>query len=76
MNKIIGVILILVGGFLLYKGATRSDSVAGELDEAGSKLANRIDGGSRIPEHYYYLAGGGILAAIGIAMAVSGRRSS
>lgn len=76
MNKIIGVILILVGGFLLYKGAVRSDSLAGELDEAGSKLANRIDGKSRIPEHYYYLVGGGILAAVGIGVAVGGRRSS
>ena len=74
MKKIIGIILIVVGGLLIYQGATRGDSLAGELDEAGSKLANRVDGGGRVPEHYYYFIGGGILAAVGIGMTVSGRR--
>jgi hypothetical protein len=74
MNKIIGIILILVGGFLIYKGATRQDSLAGGLDKAGSEIANKVDGGSRIPEHYYYFIGGGILAAIGIGVTVTGRR--
>lgn len=75
MNKIIGIILILVGGFLIYKGATRNDSLAGELDEAGSSIANKVDGGSRVPEHYYYLIGGGILAAVGIGVTLTGRRA-
>ncbi|MDF3059809.1 MAG: hypothetical protein K0R17_4024 [Rariglobus sp.] len=76
MKKIIGIILILVGGFLIYKGVARDDSLAGELDEAGSDIANKVDGGSRIPEHYYYFIGGGILAAAGIAATVGGRKAS
>lgn len=74
MKKIIGIILILVGGFLIYQGASRGDSLVGELDEAGSKLANKVDGGSRVPEHYYYFIGGGILAAVGIGLTIGGRR--
>lgn len=74
MRKIIGIILILVGGFLIYKGVVREDSLAGGLEETGNQVANKIDGGSRIADHYYYLIGGGILAAVGIGTVVSGRR--
>lgn len=76
MNKIIGIILIVVGGFLIFKGAARKDSLAGGLAETGTEIANKVDGGGRVPEHYYYLIGGGILIAVGIGAAVGGRRVS
>ena len=75
MSRIIGIILIVVGGFLIYKGATRKDSVAGELAETGTSIANKVDGGARIPEHYYYLIGGGILAAVGIGATLRGGKN-
>ncbi len=74
MSKIIGIVLIVIGGFLIYKGAARKDSLVGGLDETGSRVANKVDGGSRIPEHYYYLIGGGVLVAVGIGAAVGGRK--
>jgi len=73
MSKIIGIILILVGGFLIYKGVLRKDSLAGGLAETGTEVANKVDGGTRVPEHYYYLIGGGILVAVGIG-ATMGRK--
>lgn len=76
MNKIIGIILIVVGGFLIYKGAMRKDSLAGGLAETTAEVANKVDGGARIPEHYYYLIGGGILVAVGIGTAIGGRKST
>jgi Protein of unknown function (DUF3185) len=75
MSKIIGIILILVGGFLIYKGAARKDSLAGGLAETGSEIANKVDGGGRVPEHYYYLIGGGILVAVGIGATLGGRKA-
>jgi len=75
MSKIIGIILILVGGFLIYKGAARKDSLAGGLAETGSDIANKVDGGARVPDHYYYLIGGGILVAVGIGATVGGRKA-
>ncbi|HEY9249671.1 MAG TPA: DUF3185 family protein [Rariglobus sp.] len=74
MSKIIGIILIVVGGFLIYKGAVRKDSLAGGLAETGAEVANKVDGGARVPQHYYYLIGGGILAAVGIGATVRGGR--
>jgi hypothetical protein len=74
MNKIIGIILILVGGFLIYKGAARKDSLVGGLAETTSDVANKVDGGARVPEHYYYLIGGGILVAVGIGATLGGGR--
>jgi len=75
MSKIIGIILIVVGGFLIYKGAMRKDSLAGSLAETGSEVANKVDGGSRIPNHYYYLIGGGILVAVGIGATAGAKRT-
>jgi hypothetical protein len=75
MSKIIGIILIVVGGFLIYKGAMRKDSLAGGLAETGAEVANKVDGGARIPNHYYYLIGGGILVAVGIGVTAGAKRS-
>jgi len=72
MNKIIGIILILVGGFLIYKGVERKDSIVGGAAQVGSDVANKVDGGSRIPEHYYYIIGGAVVAAAGLGMAARG----
>lgn len=74
MNKIIGVILILVGGFLVFKGATRKDSFVGGVAQVSTDVANKVDGGSRIPEHYYYIIGGALVVAAGIGMTVCGGR--
>ncbi|HTJ78907.1 MAG TPA: DUF3185 family protein [Rariglobus sp.] len=76
MNKIIGIILILVGGFLIFKGTTRKDSIVGGAAEVGADVANKVDGGARIPEHYYYIIGGAAVAAAGLGMALRGGSKS
>ncbi len=76
MNKIIGIILIVVGGFLIFKGATRKDSLAGGVAEVSADVANKVDGGGRIPEHYYYIIGGVVVAAAGLGMAMRGSSKS
>lgn len=73
MNRIIGIILILVGGFLIYQGVERKDSVAGAASEVGADVANAVDGKGRVPKHYYYLIGGGVIAAVGIGATLRGR---
>ena len=72
MNKIIGIILILVGGFLIYQGVARKDSVAGAASQVGTDVANAVDGKGRIPKHFYYIIGGGVLAAVGIGATLRG----
>jgi hypothetical protein len=74
MNKIIGVILIIVGGFLIFKGINRQDSIAGKADSAGSSIANSVDGGTRTPTHTVWIVGGAVVAVAGLAIAA--RRSS
>lgn len=76
MNKIIGIVLILLGGFLIYQGAERKDSVAGVASEVGSDVANAVDGKGRVPKHYFYMIGGGVIAAFGIGMMVRGGKKS
>jgi len=74
MNKIIGVLLIIVGGFLIFKGINRQDSIAGKADSAGSSIANSVDGGTRTPTHTVWIVGGAVVAVAGLAVAA--RRSS
>ena len=70
MTRILGIILLLVGVFLVYKGLQREDSLAGKLDKAGSEVANTVDGGNRVPNHTLYLVGGGVLIVAGAAVAL------
>lgn len=74
MNKIIGIVLIFVGGFLIYQGVQRKDSVAGAAAEVGTDVANAVDGKGRVPKHYYYIIGGAVVAAAGLGVAFSGRK--
>ena len=74
MNKIIGVLLIIVGGFLIFKGINRQDSLVGKADSAGTSIANSVDGGTRTPSHTVWIVGGAVVAVAGLAVAA--RRSS
>ncbi len=74
MKNIIGIILIALGAFLFVQGLNRKDSVAGAASEAGTEIANAVDGGARTPKHVVYMVGGGVLAAVGVVILF--RRSS
>lgn len=76
MNKIIGIILILVGGFLIYQGVERKDSVVGAAATVGTDVANAVDGGGRVPKHLFYIIGGGVIAAVGVGAMFRGGSKS
>jgi hypothetical protein len=76
MNKIIGIILILVGGFLVYQGVERKDSVVGVASEVGTDVANAVDGGGRVPKHLFYIIGGAVIAAVGVGAMLRGGSKS
>ena len=76
MSKIIGIVILIIGGVLIYQGVQRDDSIAGAASEVGTDVANAVDGGSRIPEHYYYIIGGGVIAAVGVGALLRGGSKS
>lgn len=75
MNKLIGIILLVVGGVLIYQGVQRKDSLVGVASEVGTDIANAVDGDARIPKHYYYIGGGALLAALGLGVVLGGRKA-
>ena len=69
MKKIIGIVVMVLGLVLVAQGLNRGDSLAGAASEAGARLANSVDGGSRVPDHIWYIVGGGILTVVGAVVA-------
>lgn len=65
MKKIIGIVLILGGGWLVYTGHSRAESIAGKAESGVVQLQNEIDGKSRVAEHVWFYAGGGVLIVAG-----------
>jgi hypothetical protein len=68
MKNIIGIVLIALGIFLFVQGLNRQDSIAGAASEAGTELANAVDGGARQPKHIIYMIAGGVVTIIGIGV--------
>jgi hypothetical protein len=70
MKKPVGLLLVVVGGILIFQGWSRKDSLAGDVAEMRAKVANKVDGGTRVPKHVYYLAGGVALGVVGAGLAL------
>jgi len=69
MIKIIGIILIVLGGYLFALGVSRQDSLVGHVSSAADSTANSVDGGVRAPKHVSYMVGGGALVIVGAVLA-------
>ena len=65
MNKVIGLVLIIVGIYVCYLGNTRRHSVAGNLDTATTKVANSVAGEGHTTDATWYFVGGGVLIVVG-----------
>jgi hypothetical protein len=74
MKTIIGLVLIIAGIALFIQGLNRKDSIVGRAAEAGTSIANSVDGGARTPKHVGYMVGGGVLVLAGVV--VMARRGS
>jgi uncharacterized membrane protein YidH (DUF202 family) len=68
MKNILGLILIIAGIAVFIMGLNRRDSVAGQAAEAGTSLANAVDGGARQPQHVVYMIVGGVLVLVGVGV--------
>jgi putative methionine-R-sulfoxide reductase with GAF domain len=68
MNRIIGIILVLAGVYLLSVGISRRNSFVGHVDTVASNVANSVNGNTSEPTHVVYLVGGGVLILLGIGI--------
>ncbi len=74
VKRVIGTVLILTGGWLLYSGYRQADSLAGRTRTTITDLKNSVDGKSRVPPQYWYYGGGVLL--IGAGLMIGLRRQS
>ena len=73
MKTIIGLVLIIAGIALFFQGLNRKDTLAGQLDRAGTRIANSVDGGVRTTKHVGFMVGGGALVLAGVALMAARR---
>ena len=65
-SKILGLVLIVVGGILLYFGFNATDSVGEQVVEGVT--------GRYTDETMWYLIGGGAAAVVGLALLLFGKK--
>ena len=71
MNKtILAVILVVLGGVLLYLGAQRRDSLAGRAASVGHDVVSAVDGQPHATKETVYFVSGGILVVVGLFVAL------
>jgi hypothetical protein len=65
MKTFLCLVAILGGGWLLYLGYERQQSLAGKADSSLAKLGQSIDGADHMPTHAKYFIAGAVLLAGG-----------
>jgi len=65
MKILISLAALACGGWLLYLGYERQQSLAGKADSSLSRLGQKIDGGDHTPTHVKYFIAGAVLVAGG-----------
>lgn len=75
MKRIVGLVLLIVGGCLCYAGWAKRESLAGKMDKLAASTVNSFnknvsgDPERALPDYAWYFAGGGVLMVVGGALA-------
>jgi threonine/homoserine/homoserine lactone efflux protein len=67
MRKLLSLLALAAGAWLVYLGYQRQQSLAGKAENEFSRLGQRIDGGEHTPTHTKYYLAGAVLALGGAA---------
>jgi uncharacterized protein DUF3185 len=66
MGKILSLLSLIAGIWLIYLGYERQLSLAGKADRTLSKIGTAIDGGDHTPTHVKYYVAGTALSIAGV----------
>jgi uncharacterized membrane protein YphA (DoxX/SURF4 family) len=70
MNKIIALILIVVGAGLVWHGFQVRDSFKGKAQQVSSDVQKSLNGDVNITDATWFMIGGGVLVVVGAAAVV------
>lgn len=76
MKTILALILIAIGGWLIYSGYQLQESASGSWSTFSNKVATSVDGKTRVAQHIWYYVGGGVLVLAGLGTLASSRKKS
>ncbi|AWI08676.1 DUF3185 family protein [Ereboglobus luteus] len=74
MKYIIAIVLIAIGGWLIYTGYQKQESLSGSWNSVSSKVASSVDGKTRVTNYTWYYIGGGALVVVGLGSFALGRK--
>jgi uncharacterized membrane protein YphA (DoxX/SURF4 family) len=67
MNKIIALLLIVVGAGLVWHGFQVRDSLKGKAQQVGSDIQKSWNGEPGVTDATWFMIGGGVLIVVGAA---------
>jgi uncharacterized membrane protein YphA (DoxX/SURF4 family) len=67
MNKIIALILIVVGAGLVWHGFQVRDSFKGKAQQVSADVQKSLNGDVNITDATWFMIGGGVLVVVGAA---------
>jgi hypothetical protein len=70
MNKIIALILIVVGAGLVWHGFQVRDSFKGKAQQVSADVQKSLNGDVNITDATWFMIGGGVLVVVGAAAVV------
>ncbi len=76
MKTIIAIVLIAIGGWLIYSGYQLQESLSGSLSSVSNKVATSVDGKTRVTNHAWYYVGGGALVLAGLVTLATSRKKA
>lgn len=74
MKIIIALVLIAIGGWLIYSGYQLQQSASGSWNKLSNQVASSVDGKTRVTNHTWYYIGGGVLVLAGLGTFVAARK--
>lgn len=75
MKRVVGLILLIIGVWLIHSGWTRRESLAGKAEAKIAEIGRKLDGESRAPDYLWQLAGGGVLVLAGAVLLIAKPKS-
>ncbi len=74
MKILVAIVLIGAGVWVFHTGWLQRDSLKGKTQSVLAGMASHVEGSRQLPEHTWFMIGGGAIALVGAGLLFLGKR--